>query len=319
MNQNTTPLSNYVDYSARGRLKSIINPNLETSVSGISAARERRARHFHQLAQQSIITDPGVDSIMDSPLVRRHVGINAQVAEIHSDDSDVDETLLFDKSEWRIEDFKVGKHLGTGKKEELENSRVVQFIKREIEIQAHLHHPNIIRLFGYFHDETNIYVVLEYAEQGELYKKLEAKGRFSEAEAAKYIVQLSDALEYMHSFGVIHRDLKLENILLSKQGSVKLGDFGWSVHDPRPRRRTFCGTLDYLPPEMIANEPHTEAVDVWSLGVICYELIVGKPPFEELDDTVEKTYNRITRVDIQFPQSMTTECKQFILKVILIF
>ncbi|KAG1176870.1 hypothetical protein G6F36_010892 [Rhizopus arrhizus] len=319
MNQNSTPLSNYVDYSARGRLKSIINPNLETSVSGISAARERRARHFHQLAQQSIITDPGVDSIMDSPLVRRHVGINAQVAEIHSDDSDVDETLLFDKSEWRIEDFKVGKHLGTGKKEELENSRVVQFIKREIEIQAHLHHPNIIRLFGYFHDETNIYVVLEYAEQGELYKKLEAKGRFSEAEAAKYIVQLSDALEYMHSFGVIHRDLKLENILLSKQGSVKLGDFGWSVHDPRPRRRTFCGTLDYLPPEMIANEPHTEAVDVWSLGVICYELIVGKPPFEELDDTVEKTYNRITRVDIQFPQSMTTECKQFILKVILIF
>ncbi|KAG1140316.1 hypothetical protein G6F37_009160 [Rhizopus arrhizus] len=302
MNQNTTPLSNYVDYSARGRLKSIINPNLETSVSGISAARERRARHFHQLAQQSMITDPGVDSIMDSPLVRRHVGINAQVAEIHSDDSDVDETLLFDKSEWRIEDFKVGKHLGTGKKEELENSRVVQFIKREIEIQAHLHHPNIIRLFGYFHDETNIYVVLEYAEQGELYKKLEAKGRFSEAEAAKYIVQLSDALEYMHSFGVIHRDLKLENILLSKQGSVKLGDFGWSVHDPRPRRRTFCGTLDYLPPEMIANEPHTEAVDVWSLGVICYELIVGKPPFEELDDTVEKTYNRITRVDIQFPQ-----------------
>ncbi|KAG1112181.1 hypothetical protein G6F40_006792 [Rhizopus arrhizus] len=295
------------------------NHTNKTSVSGISAARERRARHFHQLAQQSIITDPGVDSIMDSPLVRRHVGINAQVAEIHSDDSDVDETLLFDKSEWRIEDFKVGKHLGTGKKEELENSRVVQFIKREIEIQAHLHHPNIIRLFGYFHDETNIYVVLEYAEQGELYKKLEAKGRFSEAEAAKYIVQLSDALEYMHSFGVIHRDLKLENILLSKQGSVKLGDFGWSVHDPRPRRRTFCGTLDYLPPEMIANEPHTEAVDVWSLGVICYELIVGKPPFEELDDTVEKTYNRITRVDIQFPQSMTTECKQFILKVILIF
>lgn len=96
MNQNSTPLSNYVDYSARGRLKSIINPNLETSVSGISAARERRARHFHQLAQQSIITDPGVDSIMDSPLVRRHVGINAQVAEIHSDDSDVDETLLFE-------------------------------------------------------------------------------------------------------------------------------------------------------------------------------------------------------------------------------
>jgi serine/threonine protein kinase len=90
-----------------------------------------------------------------------------------------------------------------------------------------------------------------------------------------------------------------------------------SANDKYNRRRTFCGTLDYLPPEMIANEPHTEAVDVWSLGVICYELIVGKPPFEELDDTVEKTYNRITRVDIQFPQNMTTECKQFILKVIL--
>lgn len=319
-----------------------MNPNLETNANNISSARERRAQHFHQLAQQSTDLNYRTESYMDSPFVRRHVGIDAQVAEIYSDDSDIDETLLGHKVEWKIDDFKVGKHLGTGKfgtvylaqekrsktivtlkilrKEELEKEKVVQFVKREVEIQAHLHHPHIIRLFGYFHDRTNIYLVLEYAEQGELFKKLDADKGFTESQAANYIIQLSQALEYMQRFGIIHRDLKLENILLSKNGQIKIGDFGWAVQDPRPRRRTLCGTLDYLSPEMISNEPHTQMVDVWSLGIICYELIVGKPPFEELGSdervSVEKTYDRIKRVDVKFPKGISREARQFISKLL---
>ncbi|CAO3667513.1 unnamed protein product [Rhizopus stolonifer] len=327
MNRTTkTPLSDYVDYTARRRLKSTVNPNLETNANNISSARE----HLNYRTE----------FIWIHHLLRRHVGIDAQVAEIYSDDSDIDRHCW--AIEWKIDDFKVGKHLGTGKfgtvylaqekrsktvvtlkilrKEELEKEKVVQFVKREVEIQAHLHHPHIIQLFGYFHDKTNIYLVLEYAEQGELFKKLDADKAFTESQAANYIIQLSQALEYMQRFGIIHRDLKLENILLSKDGQVKIGDFGWAVQDPRPRRRTLCGTLDYLSPEMISNEPHTQMVDVWSLGIICYELIVGKPPFEELGSdervSVEKTYDRIKRVDVKFPKGISREARQFISKLL---
>ncbi|KAI9248178.1 kinase-like domain-containing protein [Sporodiniella umbellata] len=334
-----TPFSDYVDYTTRRRQGPVINPNLETTANSISSARERRAKYFHQLAQSPVRLSYDDESYMDSPFVRRHVGIDAQVADIRFDDSDVDETLL--KSEWKIDDFKVGRHLGTGKfgtvylaqekrskmavalkilrKEELEEANVIQFIKREIEIQAHLNHPHIIRLFGYFHDDTNVYAVLEYAEHGDLFKQLNLEKSFDETKTVNYVVQLSSALEYMHSLGVIHRDLKLENILLGENNQVKIGDFGWAVHDPRPRRKTFCGTLDYLPPEMIANEPHSQKADVWALGVICYELMMGRPPFEELSEnetvSVEKTYDRIKKVDVKFPVNISKEAQSFILRV----
>ena len=79
---------------------------------------------------------------------------------------------------------------------------------------------------------------------------------------------------------VIHRDIKPENLLLDMKGDLKIADFGWSVHAPSSRRATMCGTLDYLPPEMVEGSFHDEKVDLWSLGVLCYEFLVGKPPFE---------------------------------------
>ncbi|CEG73577.1 hypothetical protein RMATCC62417_08931 [Rhizopus microsporus] len=336
-----TPLSEFVDYTPRTPSRRLeINPNIQVSTAGISYAREKRAQYFHQLAQQSATTlQPG--SFMDSPLVRRHVGISAHVDDIDSEESEED-TFFTKKTEWKLEDFKIGKHLGTGKfgtvykgqeksskkvvalkilnKKDLQHSRVVPFVKREIEIQAHLHHPHILRLYGYFHDKINIYAVLEYAEKGELYQKLANEKRFDEKQAANYLVQLSHALEYIHRLGVIHRDLKLENILISKDESLKISDFGWAVHDPKPRRKTFCGTLDYLPPEMIDNEPHTEAVDIWSLGIICYEMLTGRPPFEHLENdekaNIEKTYECIKAVHILFPSYISNEAKEFILKLL---
>jgi aurora kinase A len=88
-------------------------------------------------------------------------------------------------------------------------------------------------------------------------------------------LQLAQALKYCHSKGVIHRDLKPENLLLGFNGQVKISDFGWSVHAPSSRRNTLCGTLDYLPPEMIEGKEHDKSVDVWSLGILCYEFLVG--------------------------------------------
>jgi len=166
-------------------------------------------------------------------------------------------------------------------KSELIASKVEKQLRREIEIQQHLRHPNILRLYGYFHDSTRIFLMLEFAGLGELYKHLSKAGRFSERRSSRYIDQLSSALLYLHRKHVIHRDIKPENLLLGINGELKIGDFGWSVHAPGNRRLTLCGTLDYLPPEMVEGKEHTEKVDYWALGVLTFEFVSGFPPFED--------------------------------------
>ena len=112
---------------------------------------------------------------------------------------------------------------------------------------------------------------------------------------------------------MIHRDIKPENLLLGIYGELKIADFGWSVHAPSSRRTTICGTLDYLPPEMIDDKPHDEKVDLWSLGVLCYELLVGKPPFET--PTHDATYHKILRVEYTSPSWMSLDAVDLIGKV----
>lgn len=164
-------------------------------------------------------------------------------------------------------------------KSEVTKGRVEKQISHEIEIQSRLRyvclcvtmrtlnliykfrfdltilflrHPNILRLYTYFHDDKRIYLALELASEGELYRHLQLSpnGRFSEGRSARYTYQVADALHYCHLNNVIHRDLKPENLLLSVNDQIKLSDFGWSIHTTSSSRRTMCGTLDYLPPEM---------------------------------------------------------------------
>lgn len=135
-----------------------------------------------------------------------------------------------------LSDFEIGRPLGKGKfgnvylareskskyivalkvlfKSQLVNNNVQHQLRREIEIQAHLHHPNILRMFGYFHDDKKVYLILEYAPQGELYGKLRKAGRFSNEISSNYMYQMVDAMEFCHEKNVIHRDIKPENILL---------------------------------------------------------------------------------------------------------
>lgn len=195
-------------------------------------------------------------------------------------------------------------------KSQLVKNSVQHQLRREIEIQSHLQHPNILRMFGYFHDEKRIYLILEYAPQGELYNKLRKHGRFGNELAANYIYQMIDALIFCHEKKVIHRDIKPENILLGYHGELKIADFGWSVHAPGSRRATMCGTLDYLPPEMVMHKAYTEKVDHWCLGVLTYEFLVGKPPFENDDTNV--TYKKIIAVDYKFPEHVIPVAQQFV-------
>ena len=240
------------------------------------------------------------------------------------------------KKEWQLSDFDIGKPLGRGKfgnvylareknskyivalkvlfKSQLQKAGVEHQLRREIEIQSHLRHTNILRLYGYFYDSTRVYLILEFAAKGELYKELQKVQKFNEERASNYIKQITEALRYCHTKHVIHRDIKPENLLVGIKGDVKIADFGWSVHAPTSRRTTLCGTLDYLPPEMVEGRDHDATVDIWSLGVLTYEFLVGSPPFEAKGHS--ETYRRIAKVDLKFPSYVSAEARDLISKLL---
>ena len=115
----------------------------------------------------------------------------------------------------------------------------------------------------------------------------------------------------MHSKNIIHRDIKPEN-LLDTFGTIKLADFGWSVHAPSDRRRTMCGTLDYLPPEMVRKnrKDYDSTIDIWGLGILSYEFVAGRPPFES--ESKKETYERIEKLKYEFPADTSDEFKDFV-------
>ncbi|KDO24263.1 AUR protein kinase [Saprolegnia parasitica CBS 223.65] len=167
----------------------------------------------------------------------------------------------------------------------------MQSLKMEVAIQSRLLHPNILRLYGHFHDDTLLYLILEYAPRGTLQKLLadQPTGTFPEATAAHYIYQVACALKYLHERHVIHRDIKPDNLLLGPEGGIKVADFGLAAHAPPPdsRRRTFCGTPEYMGPEIVCRGEYGCEVDIWSLGVLAYELLLGQTPFHG-DDVFAK-------------------------------
>lgn len=241
------------------------------------------------------------------------------------------------QKDWTLDDFEIGRPLGRGKfghvflarekkskfivalkilsKKQLIQGGVEHQIKREIEIQSHMRHRNILRMYGFFWDLKKIYLILEYAPSGELYKDLKSQpnSRYTEETAANYIKQMAEALHYLHSKHVIHRDIKPEN-LLNSGGVIKISDFGWSIHAPNHKRKTMCGTLDYLSPEMITNEPHDYRVDIWSLGVLCFEFCTGNPPFEA--ENTAATYERIKQVDLKMPPYLSAEVKDLLKRLL---
>ncbi|XP_035795581.1 aurora kinase C-like [Anopheles albimanus] len=242
------------------------------------------------------------------------------------------------KKVWTLSNFDIGRPLGKGKfgnvylareketkfvialkvlfKKQVHAQGIEHQVRREIEIQSHLRHPNILRMYGYFHDETRIYLILEFAPGGTLFKEQQQQPgkRFPEKRSAYYIKSLVSALIYLHERNVIHRDIKPENLLLGHGGELKIADFGWSVHEPTSSRTTLCGTVDYLSPEMVQGQPHTKTVDLWSLGVLAYELLCGKAPF--LATTYEETYRKIIRVQYTVPSDISKPAAHLISRLL---
>ncbi|GAA5892422.1 hypothetical protein JCM5296_003594 [Sporobolomyces johnsonii] len=156
-------------------------------------------------------------------------------------------------------------------------------IMQEIDLLKNLHHPNIVQYRGYARTDSALYIVLEYCENGSLSAIIKKFGRFPESLVALYTLQVLQGLQYLHDEGVIHRDIKGSNILATKEGSIKLADFGVATRVGGPSDSAVVGSPYWMAPEVVDQTGATTASDIWSLGALVIELLTGKPPYHFLD------------------------------------
>ena len=160
----------------------------------------------------------------------------------------------------------------------------LDIIYDEINIHSKLYHQNIIKLYSVYEDDETINIILEYAKGGNLYQLIkDEKNGFSESKAFDYFIQVINAVYYLHSNNIIHRDIKPENILIGDDNKLKLCDFGWAKELTLENRSTFCGTMEYMAPEIVGSENYDYSVDIWSLGILLYEMLFGHSPFNGKD------------------------------------
>jgi len=245
--------------------------------------------------------------------------------------------LLDNTDKVRLDDFELMKVLGRGsfgkvmqvkkkttgkiyamkilKKRAIVARNQVEHTKAERKILQALQHPFLMTLRYAFQSKEKLYFVLDYFQGGELFFHLKNKRRFSEEVARLYVGEIALALGHLHSLAVIYRDLKPENILLDDIGHVCLTDFGLSKDvEKDDKAHTFCGTPEYLAPEIVTGAGHDKAVDWWSLGILLYELTVGIPPF--YSQNVNEMYNKIQHGVLRFPPFLSEPCKNLIVALL---
>ena len=197
-------------------------------------------------------------------------------------------------------------------KQNIIDQKMTEQINREIEIMYKLNHPHIIKLFNHFEDDDYLYLIMHYASKGQLYNLLKKQKKIDEKNAAQYMREIISAVKYLHSFNppIIHRDIKPENILLDENNRVKLADFGWSNYLKQDLRNTYCGTPEYLAPEMVKKEGHNTSLDIWDLGVLMFELLCGKPPFQ--GKNYGELFTNIKKHRINWPNNFPPLAKNLI-------
>ena len=210
----------------------------------------------------------------------------------------------------------LGKHIPTeelyaikklSKKELRSKIDSIEIINREIELHSKLYHNNIIHLVGTYENEENIYIILEYSNKGDLYKLIRKKKIIDEQKCFNYFIQTVNSILFLHENNLIHRDIKPENILINDNNEVKLCDFGCCVESAIGNRTTFCGTYEYMAPEIIKESSYNNSVDVWSLGILLYELSHGYTPFNmnyNGKKNQESVFKDIIRNNFDFKKGM---------------
>ncbi|KAG8531470.1 cAMP-dependent protein kinase catalytic subunit [Bacidia gigantensis] len=225
------------------------------------------------------------------------------------------------KGKYQLTDFALKRTLGTGsfgrvhlvqsnhnqryyavkvlKKAQVVKMKQVEHTNDERKMLCKVKHPFLVTLWGTFQDSWNLYMVMDFVEGGELFSLLRKSQRFPNPVAKFYAAEVTLALDYLHSQGIIYRDLKPENLLLDRHGHLKITDFGFAKEVP-DITWTLCGTPDYLAPEVVASKGYNKSVDWWSLGILIFEMLCGFTPFWDGGSPM-KIYENILRGKIKYP------------------
>lgn len=224
------------------------------------------------------------------------------------------------KGKYTLADFSIRRTLGTGsfgrvhlvqsrhnekfyavkvlKKYQVVKMKQVEHTNSEKAMLERVRHPFLVNLWGTFQDTKNLYMVMDFVEGGELFSLLRKSQRFPNPVAKFYAAEVALALDYLHQQNIIYRDLKPENLLLDRNGHIKITDFGFAKYVP-DITWTLCGTPDYLAPEVVSSKGYNKSVDWWSLGVLAFEMLAGYPPFYDSDPI--RLYEKILACKIRYP------------------
>ena len=202
------------------------------------------------------------------------------------------------------------------------NKHLVETQKTERNVLARVDHPFIVRLYHAFQSKDKLYLVLDFINGGEVFYHLNQEGAFAEKRVQQYVAQMALAIGHLHSLGVLYRDLKPENVLLDADGYIKLTDFGISkqTSDINGKTSSFCGTPNYMAPEVIAGGSYGRSVDWWTLGILMFEMLVGRPPFMlAATDTNDVIFDRIahaSKKDVTVPFSVSPATQDFLYRIL---
>jgi len=195
------------------------------------------------------------------------------------------------------------------------NKKDVAHTQAERNILEAVKNTFIVDLFYAFQTNGKLYLILQYIAGGELFSFLDREGMFLENVAIFYVCELIEALEHLHSLGIVYRDLKPENIMLDVDGHVILTDFGLCKEGLGDEKtNTFCGTIEYMAPEILNREGHGQGVDWWSLGALLFDMVTGSPPF--CANNRKKTMEKILKANVRFPAFLTDALKDLLRRLL---
>ncbi|EEQ31347.1 cAMP-dependent protein kinase catalytic subunit [Microsporum canis] len=240
------------------------------------------------------------------------------------------------KGKYSLGDFSIHRTLGTGsfgrvhlvqsihnqrfyaikvlKKAQVVKLKQVEHTNDERAMLERVKHPFLVTLWGTFQDAKNLYMVMDFAEGGELFSLLRKSQRFPNPVAKFYAAEVTLALEYLHSKHIVYRDLKPENLLLDKNGHLKITDFGFAK-EVRDITWTLCGTPDYLAPEVVSSKGYNKSVDWWSLGILIFEMLCGFTPFWDSGSPM-KIYENILKCRVKYPPSLVPDAQDLLSRLI---
>ncbi|XP_055856453.1 serine/threonine-protein kinase polo [Episyrphus balteatus] len=187
---------------------------------------------------------------------------------------------------------------------------------QEISIHKSLNHKNVVKFHGFFDDSLNVYIVLELCKKRSMMELHKRRKVITDYECRYYIFQIIEGVKYLHDNRIIHRDLKLGNLFLNDQLHVKIGDFGLAtrIEYEGERKKTLCGTPNYIAPEILTKKGHSFEVDIWSIGCVMYTLLVGQPPFET--KTLKDTYTKIKKCEYRVPNFMRKSAANMVIAML---